>query len=65
MGPAVVTDPGGGRWERAGALVLDLAANGELRIALISRRGPLSPPAMSFLDGADGTAVKPPYRATL
>lgn len=61
----MVTDPGGGRWERAGALVLDLAANGELRIALISRRGPLSPPAMSFLDGADGTAVKPPYRATL
>ena len=44
---------------------LDLDANGELRIALISRRGPLSPAAMSFLDGADGIAVKPPYRATL
>ncbi|WP_406441553.1 hypothetical protein OHB00_37430 [Streptomyces sp. NBC_00631] len=36
VGPAVVTDPGGGRWERAGALVLDPEANGELRIALIT-----------------------------
>lgn len=31
----------------------------------ISRRGPMSSAAMYFLDGADGTAVKPPYRATL
>jgi hypothetical protein len=32
--------------------VLDLEPNAEPRIALISRRGPLSPAAMAFLDGA-------------
>jgi hypothetical protein len=32
--------------------VLDLEPNAELRIALISRRSPLSPTAMAFLDGA-------------
>jgi hypothetical protein len=85
------------------APVLDPEANGELRIAPVSRRGPstveggaairgrvteqriqpariwrsrgtelpellpelLSPAAMRFLDGAYGTAVEPPYRATL
>jgi hypothetical protein len=48
--------------------VLDLEPNAELRIALISRRGPLSPAAMAFLDGAPteprkGHLIRPPYKA--
>ncbi|MFG2129722.1 LysR family transcriptional regulator [Streptomyces sp. NPDC048751] len=52
VGLAVVTDSWRRTAERAGALVLDLEPNAELRIALISRRGPLSPAARAFLDRA-------------
>jgi hypothetical protein len=48
--------------------VLDLEPNAKLRIALISRRGPLSPAAMAFLDGAPteprkGRLIRRSYKA--
>jgi DNA-binding transcriptional LysR family regulator len=60
VGLAVVTDSWRSTAEQAGAMVLDLEPNTALRIALISRRTPLSPAARTFLDRASaGDALNP------
>jgi DNA-binding transcriptional LysR family regulator len=48
-GVAVVTDAWRGLAERAGVLVLELDPTGALDVALVSRRGPLTPAARAFL----------------
>ncbi|MEU2682300.1 LysR family transcriptional regulator [Streptomyces hygroscopicus] len=49
VGLAVVADAWRGLAERAGALVLDLEPSTSLRIALVSRRAPLTPAAEAFV----------------
>jgi DNA-binding transcriptional LysR family regulator len=64
-GVAVVTDAWRGLAERAGVLVLELDPTGALDVALVSRRGPLTPAARAFLahavpgasEGSGATAV--------
>ncbi|RKS09915.1 DNA-binding transcriptional LysR family regulator [Nocardiopsis sp. Huas11] len=51
-GVAVVTDAWRGLAERAGVLVLELDPTDALDVALVSRRGPLTPAARAFLDHA-------------
>ncbi|MBD3010750.1 LysR family transcriptional regulator [Streptomyces sp. 5-10] len=52
VGLAVVADAWRGLAERAGALVLDLEPSTGLRIALVSRRAPLTPAAEAFVSTA-------------
>jgi DNA-binding transcriptional LysR family regulator len=52
VGVAVLTDSWASLARQAGALVLDLNPTAYLHVALVSRRGPISPPAVAFLKTA-------------